>query len=85
MADDSFALTVETAPDPSGDALPRRFRHGARVVEAVEILDRWPGAGHLYVKLRGSDGAVYILRQDSERGAWQLVLFRDRHVAYGPG
>ena len=85
MADESFTLPVETTPDPWGEALPRRFRLGARVVEAVEILDRWPGAGHLYVKLRGSDGSVYILRQDSDRGAWQLVLFRDRRVADDAG
>jgi hypothetical protein len=77
MVDDTFALTVEADPDPSGEALPRRFRLGARVVEVAETLDRWPGAGHLYVKLRGSDGATYILRQDLDRGGWRLVLFRD--------
>jgi hypothetical protein len=77
MTDDSFALAVETAPDPSGEAVPRRFRLGARVVEVAEILDRWPGADHLYVKLLGSDGATYILRRDPDRGGWRLVLFRD--------
>jgi hypothetical protein len=74
---DAFALEVETVPDAFGEALPRRFRLGSRTVEAAEILDRWPGGGHLYVKLRGSDGATYILRQDLDRGGWRLVLFRD--------
>jgi hypothetical protein len=50
------------------------------VVTVTEILDRWPGAGHLYVKLRGSDGATYILRQDLGRGYWRLVLFRDQRA-----
>ncbi len=81
MAEDAFSLTVEIAPDPSGEALPRRFRLGARAVEVAETLDRWPGAGHLYAKLRGSDGATYILRQDLDRGGWRLVLFRDRRTA----
>jgi hypothetical protein len=80
MADDSFALTVETAPDPSGDAPPARFRLGAHAVEAVEVLDRWPGGDHLYVKLLGSDGATYILRRGLDRGDWRLVLFRDARV-----
>jgi hypothetical protein len=80
IVDDTFALTVEADPDPSGEALPRRFCLGARVVKVTEILDRWPGAGHLYVKLRGSDGATYILRQDLGRGYWRLVLFRDQRA-----
>jgi hypothetical protein len=56
--------------------LPRRFRLGARVVEVADVLDRWPGADHLYVKLRGADRATYILRRGPD-GGWRLVLFRD--------
>ena len=85
MLEDNFALAVETTPDPSGDVLPRRFRLGARVVEVAETLDRWPGAGHLYVKLRGPDGATCILRQDLDRGDWRLVLFRDPRAPGGAG
>jgi hypothetical protein len=81
MANDTFTLAVETDPDSSGEARPHRFRLGARVVEVAEILDRWPGADHLYVKLRGSDGATYILRQDLARDRWRLVLFRDPRAA----
>jgi hypothetical protein len=80
MTEDTFALAVEAAPDPSGEPLPRRFRLGARVVEVADILDRWPGADHLYVKLRGTDGATYILRRDAD-GDWRLVLFRDPRAA----
>lgn len=81
MAEDSFTVPVEVEPDRSGEALPRRFRLGARTIEVAEILDRWPGTDHLYVKLRGSDGATYILRQDLSRDRWQLTLFRDARVA----
>jgi hypothetical protein len=50
------------------------------VVEVADVLDRWPGADHLYVKLRGADGATYVLRRSPD-GAWQLVLFQDPRAA----
>ena len=80
MIEDTFAVTVEADADPSGEPLPRRFRLGAREVEVGDILDRWPGADHLYVKLRGADGATYILRRDAD-GGWRLALFRDPRAA----
>ena len=81
MPDDAFAVEVETgaattADQPGGDPRPLRFRFGRGTVEVTEILDRWPGADHAYVKLRGSDGATYILRHDRLRGSCQLVLFQ---------
>jgi hypothetical protein len=69
------AVTVEADPDPAGEALPGRFRLGGRTIEVAEVLDRWPGADHLYVKVRGSDGATYILRQGLNHGGWRLVQF----------
>lgn len=76
MLGDAFEVEVETAADAAGESVPLRFHLGRSRIEAVEILDRWPGVDHAYVKLRGSDGAIYILRQDRSRGAWQLVLFQ---------
>jgi hypothetical protein len=85
VSDDTFAVTVEADPDASGEMLPRCFRLGARSVEVVDVLDRWPGADHLYVKLRGADGATYILRRGPD-GAWRLVLFQHpRAEENGPG
>ena len=75
MADDLFIIAVECDADPAGAPMPRSFCLGERTIEVVEILDRWPGADHLYLKLRGADGAFYILRQDLARDRWQLVLF----------
>jgi hypothetical protein len=71
----AFAVDVACGTGPAGEAVPERFAFGGRSVDVAEVLDRWPGADHLYVKLRGLDGAVYILRQDLVRGHWQLVLF----------
>jgi hypothetical protein len=78
LDEEPFTLVVDAETDRSGVPAPRRFRIGSRTIEAAEILDRWPGHDHTYVKLRGSDGAVYILRQDTARGSWQLILFDRR-------
>jgi hypothetical protein len=80
MVDDIFAVVVEADQDVSGETLPRRLHLRGHVIDVTEILDRWPGANHLYVKLRCSDGATYILRQDLDRVVWQLILFRDQRV-----
>jgi len=56
-------------------AMPRRFRLDAREIEVVEILDQWFGADHRYCKLRGGDGALYILRLDENRSEWSLIMF----------
>jgi hypothetical protein len=76
----AFAVDVACETGPAGETVPRRLAISGRPVGVVEVLDRWPGADHLYVKLRGSDGATYVLRQDLARGLWQLVLFER-----GPG
>src|SRR3954469_21167117 len=76
MFGDTFAVTVEVDAGPSGQILPRRFRLGAREIEVADVLDRWPGADHLHVKLRGVYGAPYIPHQELERSDWRLVLFR---------
>ena len=68
-------VTVERAPGPDGESVPQRLHLGSRPVDVVETLDRWPGADHLYVKLHGADGALYILRHDAARDIWELTLY----------
>ncbi len=61
-----------------GEETPRRFVVSGRSVEVIEVLDRWLGPDHRYFKLRGDDGATYILRHDEHRGhgdRWELTLF----------
>jgi len=57
---------------------PRAVILGERRVEVVELLDRWRGEDHEYVKFDGSDGARYILRYDRGRDAWELLLMDSR-------
>jgi len=56
------------------DETPRAFFLGARRVEVADIVDRWRGEDHEYVKLRGSDGVLYILRYAAERDEWEIHL-----------
>ena len=62
-----------------GERAPRRFFLGARALDVVEVLDRWPGTDHTYVKLAASDGATYILRHDAPSDRWDLVMFDKGH------
>jgi hypothetical protein len=68
-------VRIECAPG-GPDALPLRLWLGGRPVEVEAILDQWPGVDHRYVKLRGSDGATYIVRHDAARDVWELILYQ---------
>jgi hypothetical protein len=69
-------MRVEVETDQvHGLAMPRRFRLDTREIEVVEILDQWFGADYRYCKLKGSDGALYILRLNENRSEWSLIMF----------
>jgi hypothetical protein len=71
----AFAAQVDTVRGPGGEPEPRRLRFGQRSVEIAEVLDRWPGASYRYLKLRGDDGATYILRHEEAGDRWEVVQF----------
>lgn len=68
-------LRVECYAGYRGEETPRRLRFGERTVEVREVLDQWLAPDHRYFKLRGEDGATYILRHDTASDAWELTLF----------
>jgi hypothetical protein len=41
----------------------------------VEVIDQWYGPGYRYVKVKGYDRNVYILRFDQIRDSWDLIMF----------
>lgn len=63
-----------------GEETPRRFFLGERRVEVLEVLDRWLSPDHRYFRLKGDDGAAYILRHDPGSGSWELTMV-DRRSA----
>jgi hypothetical protein len=68
-------LPVESSADHGGVPMPRSFCLHGRHIDVTSIIDQWPGPDYLYVKVKGDDGALYILRFEEMRGAWQLTLF----------
>jgi hypothetical protein len=69
-----MALRVECRDDELGP-VPVRFGDGELLQEVDEIVDRWWGEGHAYVRVRTRDGARWILRRDAHSGAWQVAVF----------
>ena len=57
------------------DESPIRFFLGERKTEVNEIVDRWAGPDHRYLKVRGDDKAVYIIRHDTNADTWELTMF----------
>lgn len=56
------------------DESPVRFFLGERKIEIVEILDRWVGEDHRYFKVKGDDGAFWILRHAVRTDVWELTM-----------
>ncbi len=68
-------VEVECYAGYRGEETPRRIDLRGRKVAVVEVIDRWYGPDHRYFKLRGDDGAVYLLRHDEPADRWELRLF----------
>jgi len=69
-------IQVECYAGYRGEETPRRIRLGDQGVGVAEMLDRWLSPDHRYFKFRGDDGALYIIRHDTERGNWELTFYR---------
>jgi hypothetical protein len=67
-------LEVESNRD-SGRELPLAFDFLGRRVAVAKVVDQWFGADHRYSKVKGDDGAIYILRVVEHSSCWQLTLF----------
>jgi hypothetical protein len=71
MVTTMFDVTLERDADNRIAA----FRIGERWIGVLDIIDRWPGEDHLYLKLRCAGGEVVILRQDTSAGTWEMTMF----------
>jgi len=70
-----LSVRVECYAGYRGEQAPTRFYMGTREVAVVDVVDRWLGPKYRYFKLRGSDGGVYILRNNTAKVSWELTLF----------
>jgi len=73
--DEALAITVECHAGYRGEETPRRFRLGERQVEIVDVIDRWLAPDHRYFKVKDALADLYILREDSSSGRWELTSF----------
>ena len=69
-------VQVETYVDEGGAERLRRFYLDSRVIEVADNIDQWHGADYRYVKVRGSDGNIYILRHSEVRAEWDLTMYQ---------
>ena len=61
------------------DNEPRRLHVGPREVSVLDILDRWLNPQHRYFTLRGDDGGIYLLRQDTIEDRWEMAPYDSGH------
>ena len=80
--DPTLAISVECYSGHRGEQTPRRFSFNDRWIDVVEVIDAWLAPEHRYFKVRGDDGACYILRNDVAATCWELTMY-DRTGAIG--
>jgi len=68
-------MRIQIEPHADLRAAPRSLYRGERRIDVIEIIDRWYGPGYCYVKVRGHDSSLYILRFDEVRDQWELIMF----------
>jgi hypothetical protein len=68
-------IDVETQPGHRGMLMPRGFELGVRRVAVVDTIDQWFGPDYRYIKVKGDDGGLYILRVHDVHATWQLTMF----------
>jgi uncharacterized protein (UPF0128 family) len=71
-------LNVECYSGRKADERPVRFWLGGRQYQVESVLDQWYDPEHIFYRVRGEDGNVYILRHETSipEGTWDLVSFR---------
>jgi hypothetical protein len=68
-------MRILVEPHPDLGAAPRSLYRGERRIDIIEMMDQWRGPGYRYVKVRGHDSSVYILRFDEICDKWELIMF----------
>lgn len=75
MNETKIGIKVSCYAGFRGEETPRNFFLKDNKTDVVEILDRWLAPDHRYFKVRGDDGAAYIIRHDISTDQWELILY----------
>jgi len=76
-------MRIQVEPHADLRAAPRSLYRGERRIDVIEIMDQWYGPGYRYVKVRGHDSSVYILRLDEINDQWELIMFSMARASNG--
>src|SRR5262245_3548567 len=68
-------IQVEQHADHRGIPMLLKLHFGEHQVDVLEVLDQWYGPDYRYIKVRGCDGGLYILRFDEPHADWALTMF----------
>jgi len=68
-------IQVESLTVHNGMPMPQRFCFNGLRVDVTETLDQWHGPDYRYVKIKGDNGGLYILRFDEVLAVWELTMF----------
>jgi len=76
-------IHVEQRSNDCRASIPRSIRFGRHQVEVLEPLDQWYGPDYRYIKVRGHDGGLCILRFDEPNAEWALTMFKSARAQIG--
>jgi len=76
-------MRIQVEPHADLRAAPRSLYRGERRIDVIEIMDQWYGPGYRYVKVRGHDNSLYILRFDEINDQWELIMFSMARASNG--
>jgi len=68
-------IQVDQRTDDRGALVLRCLNFDGRQVEILETIDQWYGPDYRYVKVRGDDEGLYILRFNEPHGGWTLIMY----------
>lgn len=68
-----FPIKVYAYSGYQGEQEPRSLEFDGERLEILGIADRWYDPSGKYFKVRASDGALYLIKCDSESLDWTLI------------
>jgi hypothetical protein len=68
-------MRIQIEPYADRRTAPRSLSCGERRIEIIEIMDQWYGPDYLYVKVRGHEGSMCVVRFDEIGDRWELIMF----------
>jgi len=75
-----LSVGVECYAGHRGEQTPRTLILGDHRIAVAEVLDAWLAPDHRYFKLKGADGATYLVRHSERASSWELTMFRAERV-----